>query len=82
MVLAGAPSLRHPDGEEQLEAGDLLCLPEGPAGARRLLNPGASVARAVLLSTTGFPVNVHYPDVGRWVLHNGPDDTVILNPTG
>ena len=38
LVLAGAPTLRHPQGEDGLVAGDLVCLPEGPAGAHRLHN--------------------------------------------
>ena len=82
MVLAGAPTLRHPHGEQRLDAGDLLCLPEGPAGARRLVNRGDSVVRALLLSTTTLPANVHYPDTGHWVLRNGPDpaETVLLAP--
>lgn len=36
LVLAGTPTLRHPHGEEGLATGDLLCFPEGPAGARHL----------------------------------------------
>ena len=71
LVLAGAPTLRHPQGEDQLEAGDLVCLPEGPAGAHRLLNRGESVVRALFLSTTGLPANVCYPDTGRWLIRNG-----------
>ena len=35
LVLAGTPTLRHPEGEDRLEAGDLVCFPEGPAGDRR-----------------------------------------------
>jgi uncharacterized cupin superfamily protein len=58
LVLAGTPTLRHPQGEDQLEDGDLLCLPEGPAGAHRLLNQGESAVRALFLSTTGLPANV------------------------
>ena len=82
LVLAGTPALRHPEGEDQLEGGDLVCLPEGPSGARRLLNPGASVARALLLSTTGFPANVHYPETGHWVMQNGPgQDEVMVRGT-
>src|SRR4051794_20329879 len=61
LVLAGTPALRHPHGEEQLDPGDLVCRPDGAAGAYRLLNRGASVARALVLSTTGLPVNVCYP---------------------
>ena len=63
--LAGTPSLRHPHGEAHLEAGDLVCLPEGPAGAHRLRNRGGSVARALILSTTGLPANACYPDTGH-----------------
>jgi uncharacterized cupin superfamily protein len=71
LVLAGTPALRHPHGEDRLEAGDLVCLPEGPAGAHRLLNRGESVVRALLLSTTGLPANVCYPDSGHWLIRNG-----------
>jgi uncharacterized cupin superfamily protein len=79
LVLAGTPTLRHPRGEDQLEPGDLVCLPEGPAGARRLLNRGESVVRTLVLSTTGLPANVCYPDTGRWLLRNelGRDDVVV-----
>jgi uncharacterized cupin superfamily protein len=82
VVLAGAPTLRHPDGEQQLDEGDLLCLREGAAGARRLLNRGESVVRALWLSTTGLPVHVHYPETGHWRLQNGPgpEQTVFLEP--
>jgi uncharacterized cupin superfamily protein len=70
MVLAGAPTLRRPHGEDELQPGDLVCLPEGPAGARALLNGGPAAARVLQLSTTELPVNVCYPDSGRWVMRN------------
>lgn len=38
LVLAGTPTLRHPDGEDTLEPGDIVCFVEGPAGAHRLVN--------------------------------------------
>ena len=71
LVLAGTPTLRHPQGEDQLEPGDLVCLPEGPAGAHGLVNRGESVARALFLSTTDLPAAVCYPDSGRWLLRHG-----------
>jgi uncharacterized cupin superfamily protein len=79
LVLAGTPTLRHPEGEDQLEPGDLVCLPEGPTGARRLLNRGESVVRALCLSTTGLPANVCYPDTGDWLIRNvlGVDDVAV-----
>jgi uncharacterized cupin superfamily protein len=78
LVLTGTPTLRHPDGREELEPGDLVCLPEGPAGAHQLLDRGDSTVRALLLSTTGLPANVHYPDSGQWLLRHGPGDEVRL----
>lgn len=83
LVLAGTPTLRHPQGEDHLEAGDLVCLPEGPAGAHRLLNRGESVVRALFLSTTGLPANVCYPDTGHWLIRNGLGrDEVVVRETG
>ena len=79
LVLAGTPTLRHPQGEDEIEAGDLLCFPDGPAGAHRLLNCSESVVRALFLSTTGLPANVCYPDAGHWLIRNaaGQDDVVV-----
>ena len=78
LVLAGAPTLRHPQGEDPLEAGDLLCFPDGPAGAHQLFNRGESAVRALFLSTTGLPANVYYPDTGEWLLRNGAGSATRL----
>ncbi len=83
LVLAGMPTLRHPDGDDQLEPGDLVCFPQGPAGARQLLNREGSVVRALHLSTTGLPAYVCYPDTGRWLIQNGPgQEDVTIRETG
>jgi uncharacterized cupin superfamily protein len=81
LVLAGAPTLRHPQGEDDLVAGDLVCLPEGPAGAHRLHNRREPAARVLFLSTTGLPANVGYPDTGRWLIRNTPGQEVELRET-
>jgi uncharacterized cupin superfamily protein len=82
LVVGGTPTLRHPEGEDQLEAGDLVCFPEGPAGAHQLLNRGESVVRALFLSTTGLPANFCYPDTGHWLIRNGlgQDEWGALEP--
>ena len=83
LVLAGTPTLRHPQGEDRLETGDVVCLTEGPAGARQLLNRGESAVRALFVSTTGLPANVCYPDTGDWLIRNGPGSAeVVLRETG
>ena len=80
LVLAGAPTLRHPEGERPLAAGDLVCFPDGPAGAHQLINRDTSPVSALALSTTGVPANVCYPDTGRWLMHHGPGDDVEVKP--
>ena len=83
LVLAGTPTLRHQQGEDHLQAGDVVCFPEGPAGAHRLLNRGESVVRTLFLSTTGLPANVCYPDTGQWLIRNGLGrDEVVVRETG
>jgi uncharacterized cupin superfamily protein len=78
LVLSGSPTLRHPDGADRLEAGDVVCRPEGPAGAHSLLNDGDARVRALMLSTTGLPMNAFYPDTGEWRIRNGPGEAVSL----
>jgi uncharacterized cupin superfamily protein len=81
LVLVGAPTLRHPGGEDVLQTDALVCFSEGPAGAHRLVNRGDGIVRVLSLSTTARPVNVCYPDSGRWSMRNGPDaGELVLDP--
>jgi uncharacterized cupin superfamily protein len=73
LVLAGSPTLRHPGGEDLLTAGDVVCFPDGPVGAHRLINSQDELARVVFFSTLECPSNVFYPDSGEWFLRNGPN---------
>jgi uncharacterized cupin superfamily protein len=63
LVVSGTPTLRHPDGEEQLEPWDLVFFPPGPAGAHLVRNTGESTARVAMFSSSGATVGaVVYPD--------------------
>ena len=71
LVLVGSPTLRDPDGEHQLVAGDVVAFPAGPGGAHKFTNRSDSVARIVMFSTIPPPgLNICvYPDsekVGVW----------------
>jgi uncharacterized cupin superfamily protein len=75
LVLVGTPTLRDPDGEHELAAGDLVCFLAGPGGAHKVTNRSAAVARVVMLSTIpksvdGVQLSISvYPDsnkVGVW----------------
>jgi uncharacterized cupin superfamily protein len=63
LVLGGAPTLRRPDGEDVLEPFDIVCFPQGPAGAHQLLNQSKEPVRLVVFSTpSGRPMSAFYPD--------------------
>lgn len=68
LAIRGTPTLQHAGGECALSPGDLACLPEGPLGARTVLNRTGGVVRVLLLWTTGFPAAVCYPETGEWLL--------------
>jgi uncharacterized cupin superfamily protein len=69
IVLAGAPTLRTPEGERVLGPGDTVCFPCGPAGAHFVRNDGEETVRVAIVSTKN-PVGIaEYPDsdkVGVW----------------
>ena len=65
LVLTGTPTLRHAEGEDRLLAGDILCLPDGPSGARRLINRGSDLVRAIFFSTQDIPSVREYIDTRR-----------------
>jgi uncharacterized cupin superfamily protein len=62
LVLEGRVTLRHPEGEDELEAGDLTCFPAGPSGAHKLTNRTDTTARVLLVSTRTSPAVAVYPD--------------------
>ena len=56
LVVSGTPTLRHPDGEEQLEPWDTVFFPPGPAGAHLVRNDSESTARVAMFSSSGAAV--------------------------
>jgi uncharacterized cupin superfamily protein len=69
IVLEGRLVVRTPEGEEELEAGDVVCFPAGPDGAHKTTNRRPETARIVILSTRNQPGVAVYPDsnkVGVW----------------
>ena len=63
IVLDGRPTLRTPDGERQLERGEVVVFPVGPDGAHALRNESDAVVRYVMASSLGSPEVVEYPDL-------------------
>jgi uncharacterized cupin superfamily protein len=69
IVIAGAPTLRSPSGEQVLEPGDTVCFPEGPDGAHSVRNDTDGEVRVAILSTKSPVGLAEYPDsdkIGIW----------------
>ena len=69
LVLEGRLTLRHPDGEDELDPGDVVCFAVGPGGAHKLTNRSETPVRVLMLSTRHEPAVAVYPDsdkIGVW----------------
>jgi uncharacterized cupin superfamily protein len=76
-VLSGSPTVRTPDGVEQLAAGDVLYFPEGRAGLHAFSNPAEEPARVLGISSKRFPDVLVYPERGvAWVATRHPERPV------
>ena len=72
LVIAGEVTLRTPEGERRLRAGDVACFPAGAAGAHAVRNDGEAVARFAMPSTQPpYGDAVVYPDSGKFKI-GGP----------
>ena len=55
IVLDGRVAVRTPEGEQELARGDVVCFPEGPDGAHKMVNRAAETAHVLMLSTRRAP---------------------------
>jgi uncharacterized cupin superfamily protein len=76
-VLSGTPTVRTPEGQEQLSPGDVVYFPEGPDGLHVFSNPTDESARLLGISSKRFPDVVAYPEQGvAWVATRHPERPV------
>jgi uncharacterized cupin superfamily protein len=69
LVLEGRPMLRHPDGEDELRAWDVVCFLPGPGGAHKVTNRTDERVLVAMVSTKSRTAVSVYPDsdkVGVW----------------
>jgi uncharacterized cupin superfamily protein len=71
LVVEGEVTLRTPQGERTLRAGDVVCFPEGPEGAHAVRNDSTVTARFAMPSVDEPTNAAIYPDTQSFVLH-GP----------
>jgi uncharacterized cupin superfamily protein len=61
VVVEGSPTVRTPEGERVLRAGDVICFPVGPNGAHQVRGPGT----VLVISATHALEAIEYPDSGK-----------------
>jgi uncharacterized cupin superfamily protein len=69
IVLVGRPTLRSPDGEQELRPWDMAFFPDGEEGAHKVVNRTDELVRVAILSNKGQPSAAIYPDsakIGVW----------------
>ena len=80
LVLAGRPSLRTPEGVEQLEPLDVVFFPIGPEGAHQIRNDGDEPVRLLMWSTVVVPTATAYPDSDKVGIWTGVKEDDVMVP--
>lgn len=65
LVLRGRPTLRTPDGERQLDEGDVVHFTTGPDGTHGLRNDTDAPVRYVMAGIRVSPEIAEYPDLNK-----------------
>lgn len=84
LVLAGRPSVRTPDGAEELAPGALAFFPRGPRGAHQVRNDADEPARVAMFSNVVLPTATAYPDSGKVGVYTGDEaeDLIVERASG
>jgi uncharacterized cupin superfamily protein len=84
LVLAGRPSVRDPEGTEQLEPFDVVFFPMGPAGAHQIRNDTDEPARVLMWGMVVVPTGTAYPDSDKVALWTGDkaEDLIVRRSSG
>jgi uncharacterized cupin superfamily protein len=84
LVLAGRPSVRDPEGTEQLEPFDVVFFPMGPAGAHQIRNDSDETARVLMWGMVVVPTGTAYPDSDKVALWTGDkaEDLIVRRSSG
>lgn len=77
IVLRGRPTLRTPDGDRQLDEGEVVHFPTGPAGAHEIRNDTDEAVRYLVAGIRVSPEVVEYPDLRQLTAQSRHDLFVI-----
>jgi uncharacterized cupin superfamily protein len=82
VVVRGRPTLRSPDGEQQLNEGDVVVFPRGQGGAHQVSNRTGAPIRVLMLSSMQAPDIVEYPDSGKVGARSVAGERILLSCPG
>ncbi len=82
IVLRGRPTLRTPEGEQELGEGDVVCFRRGKDGLHQVRNGSDEPIRVLMLSTLIAPDLVEYPDSGKVGARSAAGERVLLSRPG
>jgi len=71
IVLHGRPTLRTPEGERELEEGEVSSFATGQEGAHQLINRTPEPVRYLVVSSKASADVISYPDSGKIAAHGG-----------
>lgn len=82
IVLRGTPTLRTPEGEQELVEGDVVAFPRGKDGFHQVRNATDTPIRVLMLSTLIAPDLVEYPDSGKVGARSVAGERILLSRPG
>ena len=84
LVMEGSPSVRTPEGTEQLGPRELVFFPMGPEGAHEIRNDTEDRVRVPLWATVVYPTASAYPDSGKVGVWTGDkaEDLMVERSSG
>ncbi len=82
LVVRGRPTLRTPEGEQELAEGDVVAFRRGKDGAHQVLNGTDEPIRVLMLSTLIKPDLVEYPDSGKVGARSAAGERILLSRPG
>jgi uncharacterized cupin superfamily protein len=82
LVVRGQPTLRTPEGEQDLREGDVVAFPRGEEGLHQVSNRTEQPIRVLMLSTLIAPDLVHYADSGKFGARNVKGERIFLGRPG
>jgi uncharacterized cupin superfamily protein len=80
IVLRGRPTLRTPDGERELEEGDVVHFPIGPAGAHQVVNRSNELVRFLMAASHSKLDVIEYLDESQVVVWTATDSAQQRKP--